>query len=98
SAVSLARLWSEQGKSADAQAIVAPIYKWFAGGFDAADLAGAKAVLDNLKAVSEAMGARWPRQERWSDRCANPGDDRYSSILPIAPMPGMEPERRESVR
>jgi hypothetical protein len=47
---SLARLWRDQGKIADAQALLAPIYDWFTEGFDAADLVAAKALLDELAA------------------------------------------------
>jgi len=48
SATSLARLWRDQGKIADAQALLAPIYAWFAEGFDAPDLVEAKALLHEL--------------------------------------------------
>jgi predicted ATPase len=45
---SLARLWQQQGKRADAHALLAPIYGWFTEGFDTADLQDAKALLDAL--------------------------------------------------
>ena len=51
SATSLARLWRDQGKVADAQALLAPIYNWFTEGFDAPDLMEAKALLDDLETV-----------------------------------------------
>jgi predicted ATPase len=47
-AMSLARLWQEQGKRAEARALLAPIYDWFTEGFDTADLKEAKALLDAL--------------------------------------------------
>jgi predicted ATPase len=47
-AISLARLWRDQGKIADAQALLAPIYNWFTEGFDAPDLIDAKALLSEL--------------------------------------------------
>jgi predicted ATPase len=47
-AVSLARLWQQQGKIAEAGTLLAPIYGWFAEGFDTADLQEAKALLDEL--------------------------------------------------
>ena len=47
-ATSLARLWANQGKRADAYDLVAPIYGWFTEGFDTADLKDAKALLDEL--------------------------------------------------
>jgi len=47
-ATSLARLWDEQGRRADARDLLAPIYGWFTEGFDTADLKEAKALLDEL--------------------------------------------------
>jgi predicted ATPase len=47
-AMSLARLWQQQGKQAEAQALLAPIYGWFTEGFDTADLQEAKALLEEL--------------------------------------------------
>ena len=45
-ATSLARLWQQQGKRQEAQALLAPVYHWFTEGFDTADLQDAKALLD----------------------------------------------------
>ena len=47
-ATSLARLWQQQGKRAEAQALLAPIYGWFTEGFDTADLQEARALLEEL--------------------------------------------------
>jgi class 3 adenylate cyclase/tetratricopeptide (TPR) repeat protein len=47
-AMSLARLWRDQGKRSEARALLAPIYAWFTEGFDTADLKDAKALLDEL--------------------------------------------------
>jgi predicted ATPase len=47
-ATSQARLWGEQGRRAEAQELLAPIYGWFTEGFDTADLKEAKALLDSL--------------------------------------------------
>jgi predicted ATPase len=47
-ATDLARLWSEQGRRADAHELLAPVYGWFTEGFDTADLKEAKIVLDVL--------------------------------------------------
>jgi predicted ATPase len=46
--VSLARLWCDQGKRAEARDLLGPIYHWFTEGFDAPDLKEAKALLDEL--------------------------------------------------
>jgi tetratricopeptide (TPR) repeat protein len=47
-ATSLARLWGEQGRRAEARNMLAPVYGWFTEGFDTADLKQAKALLDEL--------------------------------------------------
>ena len=47
-ATSLARLWQQQGKNAEARDLLAPVYNWFTEGFDTADLKDAKALLDML--------------------------------------------------
>jgi class 3 adenylate cyclase/tetratricopeptide (TPR) repeat protein len=48
-ATSLARLLRDQGKRAEARAVLAPIYEWFTEGFDTGDLIAAKALLDELR-------------------------------------------------
>jgi predicted ATPase len=48
--VSLARLLSVQQRQAEARALLAPIYGWFAEGFDTPDLQEAKALLRTLDA------------------------------------------------
>jgi len=47
-AMSLSRLWQQQGQRAEAYQLLAPIYGWFTEGFDTADLQDAKALLDTL--------------------------------------------------
>jgi predicted ATPase len=47
-AVSLARLWQQQGKRAEARELLAPLYGWFTEGFDTADLQKAQALLAAL--------------------------------------------------
>jgi len=47
-ATSLARLWQQQGKKAEAHDLLAPVYHWFTEGFDTKDLQEAKALLDAL--------------------------------------------------
>jgi predicted ATPase len=47
-ATSLARLWGEQSRRAEARELLAPLYGWFTEGFDTADLKDAKALLDEL--------------------------------------------------
>ena len=47
-ATSMARLWQQQGKRAEAYELLAPIYGWFTEGFDTADLQEARALLAEL--------------------------------------------------
>jgi len=47
-AMSLARLWQQQGKRQEAYALLAPIYGWFTEGFDTADLQEARVLLEAL--------------------------------------------------
>jgi predicted ATPase len=46
--MSLSRLWQQQGKQAEARALLAPVYSWFTEGFDTPDLQEAKALLEEL--------------------------------------------------
>jgi predicted ATPase len=48
-ATSLARLWCDQGKRAEARDLLAPVYNWFTEGFDTPDLKEAQALLDELR-------------------------------------------------
>jgi class 3 adenylate cyclase/predicted ATPase/DNA-binding CsgD family transcriptional regulator len=48
-AMSLARLWTEQGERQKAHDLLAPVYGWFTEGFATADLKDAKALLDELR-------------------------------------------------
>jgi class 3 adenylate cyclase/predicted ATPase/ABC-type transport system involved in cytochrome c biogenesis ATPase subunit len=47
-ATSLAGLWQSQGKEAKARDVLAPVYDWFAEGFDSRDLREAKDLLEQL--------------------------------------------------
>jgi predicted ATPase len=49
-AMSLSRLWQQQGKRDKARELLAPIYSWFTEGFDTADLQEAKMLLEELGA------------------------------------------------
>jgi predicted ATPase len=49
-AMSMARLWRDQGKPQQARELLAPIYGWFTEGFDTRDLKEAKALLEELAA------------------------------------------------
>ena len=47
-AVSLVRLWRDQGRRAKANDLLTPIFGWFTEGFATPDLSEAKALLDEL--------------------------------------------------
>ncbi len=47
-AMSLSRLWQQQGKRKEAYDLLAPIYGWFTEGFDTADLQEARTLLEEL--------------------------------------------------
>jgi predicted ATPase len=47
-AMSMARLWRDQGKVQQARELLAPVYGWFTEGFDTRDLKEAKALLDEM--------------------------------------------------
>jgi predicted ATPase len=49
-AVSLSRLWQQQGKQQEAHDLLAPLYGWFTEGFDTVDLQEAKALRNALEA------------------------------------------------
>ncbi len=49
-AMSMARLWRDQGKRDAARELLAPVYGWFTEGFDTLDLKEAKAQLGELRA------------------------------------------------
>ena len=48
-AMSMARLWRDQGKRDQARELLAPIYGWFTEGFDTLDLKEAKALQSELE-------------------------------------------------
>jgi predicted ATPase len=47
-AMSMARLWRDQGKRDEARELLAPVYGWFTEGFDTLDLKEAKNLLREL--------------------------------------------------
>jgi predicted ATPase len=49
-AMSMARLWRDQGKAKEARQLLAPVYGWFTEGFDTLDLKEAKTLLEELAA------------------------------------------------
>jgi predicted ATPase len=47
-AMSMARLWRDQGKRDEARDLLGPVYGWFTEGFDTLDLKDAKTLCDEL--------------------------------------------------
>lgn len=47
-AMSLSRLWQQQGKRAEACKLLSEVYGWFTEGFDTKDLKEAKVLLKDL--------------------------------------------------
>jgi predicted ATPase len=47
-AMSMARLWRDQGKRSEARELLAPVFGWFTEGFETHDLKEAKALLAEL--------------------------------------------------
>jgi predicted ATPase len=63
-AVSIARLWGEQGRGAEARELLAPVCGWFTEGFDTPDLKEAKALLEalNLSPTTLSTTATSPKR------------------------------------
>ena len=55
---SLARLWQQQGKKAEAHKLLSEVYNWFTEGFDTKDLQEAKALIDSLEPIPKPPPAR----------------------------------------
>jgi predicted ATPase len=53
-AISMARLWRDQGRTQQALELIAPVYGWFTEGFDTRDLKDAKALLEELQSAQSA--------------------------------------------
>ena len=49
-AMSLARLWRDEGMVREARELLAPVYGWFTEGFETRDLKEAKVLLEELAA------------------------------------------------
>jgi predicted ATPase len=47
-AMSLSRFWRDQGKRAEARALLAPVYDWFTEGLDLPDLQNARDLIDDV--------------------------------------------------
>ena len=62
-AISLAQLRHDQGRHAEAQDLLAPIYAWFTEGFDTQDLKDAKALLDCIERAPAASVSNASRSD-----------------------------------
>jgi tetratricopeptide (TPR) repeat protein len=61
-AMSLAKQWRDQGKYLEAYSLLQPGYSWFTEGFDTVDLKDAKALLDEMGAVSGFAKSTRPKE------------------------------------
>ena len=79
-AISLARLWREQGKRDAARNLLGPIYGWFTEGFDTPVLKEAKALLKSFEGpkirgfpdcriLGQLSGAKLPLVREWLSDC-----------------------------
>jgi predicted ATPase len=50
-AMSVSRLWQQQGKKSKARQLLAKTYSWFSKGFATVDLQGAKSLLEKLSSM-----------------------------------------------
>ena len=57
-AMSMARLWRDQGKRDAARELLAPVYGWFTEGFDTLDLKEANALLAELTSKARCHRSR----------------------------------------
>lgn len=66
-ATSLARLWQQQNKHAEAHQLLADVYGWFSEGFDTADLRDARTLLNSLSGSLTAcpIVGCMPRHRVW---------------------------------
>ncbi len=80
--LSLARLWQEQGRLAEAHEKLEQVYSWFTEGFDTADLQAAKALLKELTAAKGEKG-----QTAGSQRA----EDERKSIV-VLPFANLSPD------
>jgi predicted ATPase len=63
-AASLARLLRDQGRPADAMALLQPVYDRFTEGFDTADLKAAKVLLESLQELGVGVARAAPCADR----------------------------------
>jgi hypothetical protein len=65
-AMSMARLWRDQGKRKEARDLLAPVYGWFTERFDTRDIKEAKVLLDELAVLWPGAGHRRADRRRRS--------------------------------
>jgi predicted ATPase len=78
-ATSLARLWQQQGKTAEVRQMLAGIYGWFTEGFATADLQDAQALLAELRQPTTATEEK--RRQEFSLQAAASEDELKLELL-----------------
>ena len=91
-ATSLARLWHDQGRSAEGYGLLAPIYERFTEGFETADLKVAKALIDQLQTHTEDRAGR---SEIADEAAAASRGPPISLPEPVSELVGREAELSE---
>ena len=90
-AVSLGRLWQQQGKTEEARKLLEKIYGWFGEGFDTQDLQDAEALLSSLGSQVEQRPRKEPSRDSAVDREAlladETDDSRLVSVAAADPAP-----------
>jgi len=66
-AMSLARLWQDQGKRQEGHNCLASVLSWFTEGFDTLDLCRARALLDELASKDNDTEGRFAPTAALSD-------------------------------
>ena len=79
--MSLSRLWQQQGKQEEAQALLAPVYGWFTEGFDTADLQEARTLLKSWK---DKTGVYSTTLKRFAEERHTKAQMALSAVLPSA--------------
>jgi predicted ATPase len=68
-AMSMARLWRDQGKRDEARDLLAPVHGWFTEGFDTRDLKDAKALLSRQRKITRIYLYAHTFQSQICGRC-----------------------------
>ena len=83
---SLARLWRDEGRIAEAQQKLEQIYSWFTEGFETSDLKAAKALLEEMQAALPEKGEEPPSSSPHRE------DSTESKSIVVLPFANLSPD------